>query len=101
VELYLYHPYMPHGMHKDNFNYMSLVRPILEYGAACWDPYTEGKINALDCVQRKAAKFANLTNISEWETLAEHRTIARLGAHCKAYTGEWAWKATGVSLQRP
>jgi len=21
--------------------YMSLVRPILEYGAACWDPYRE------------------------------------------------------------
>ena len=23
---------------------MSLVRPILEYGAACWDPYREGQI---------------------------------------------------------
>jgi hypothetical protein len=21
--------------------YMSLVRPILEYGAVCWDPYRE------------------------------------------------------------
>jgi len=28
--------------------YMSLVRPILEYGAAC--PYREGQINALDRV---------------------------------------------------
>jgi len=27
--------------------YMSLVRPILEYGAACWDPYREGQISAL------------------------------------------------------
>jgi hypothetical protein len=27
--------------------YMSLVRPILEYGAACWDPYREGQITAL------------------------------------------------------
>jgi len=26
--------------------YMSLVRPILEYGAACWDPYREGQITA-------------------------------------------------------
>jgi len=33
--------------------YTSLVRPILEYGAACWDPCTEGQINALDQVQRK------------------------------------------------
>jgi hypothetical protein len=30
--------------------YMSLVRPFLEYGAACWDPYREGQINALDRV---------------------------------------------------
>jgi len=31
----------------------SLVRPILEYGVACWDPCREGQINALDLVQRK------------------------------------------------
>jgi len=28
--------------------YMTLVRPILEYGAAYWDPYREGQIHALD-----------------------------------------------------
>ena len=32
--------------------YRSLVRPILEYGAACWDPYREGQIKALDRVQK-------------------------------------------------
>jgi len=37
--------------------YMFLVLPILEYGAACWDPYREGQISALDRVQKKAAKF--------------------------------------------
>jgi len=36
---------------------MSLVRPILEYGAACWDPYSEGQITALDRVQKKAANL--------------------------------------------
>jgi hypothetical protein len=51
--------------------YMSLVRPILEYGAACWDPYREGQIIALDRVQQKAAKFANYTTDSNWETLAQ------------------------------
>jgi hypothetical protein len=30
--------------------YVSLVRPIQEYGAFCWDPYREGQINALDRV---------------------------------------------------
>jgi hypothetical protein len=33
-----------------NLAYMSLVRPILEYGAACWDPHREGQISALDRV---------------------------------------------------
>ena len=33
--------------------YMSLVSPILEYGAACWDPYRDGQITALDRVQKK------------------------------------------------
>ena len=35
--------------------YLSLVRPILEYGATCWDPYREGQISALERVQKKAA----------------------------------------------
>jgi hypothetical protein len=38
--------------------YLPLVRPILEYGAACWDPYREGQISAIDRVQKKAAKFS-------------------------------------------
>jgi hypothetical protein len=38
--------------------YTSLVRPILEYGAVCWDAYREGQIKALDRVQKKASKFA-------------------------------------------
>jgi hypothetical protein len=81
--------------------YTSMVRPILEYGAACWDPYREGQINASDRVQKKAAKFANLTNASDWDTLAHRRTVARICALLKAYNGERAWKATGARLHRP
>ena len=58
--------------------YTSLVRPILDYGVACWDPCREGQINALDRVQKEAAEFANHTKDSDWETLAQRRTIARL-----------------------
>jgi len=50
--------------------YTSLVRPILEYGAACWDPYRDGQISAIDRVQKRAAKFAYHTNRPNWETLA-------------------------------
>jgi hypothetical protein len=80
------------------------VRPILEYGAVCWDPSREGQINALDRVQKKAAKFArghNHRNGSDWESLAQRRKTARLCALFKAYTGERAWKAIGERLQGP
>jgi hypothetical protein len=75
--------------------YTSLVRPILEYGAACWDPYRKGQINSLDRVLNMAAKFAHHRNDSNWETLTQRRKIARICALFKAYTGERAWKAIG------
>ena len=56
-----------------SLGYMSLVRPNLEYEAACWDPYREGQISALDRVQKKAAKFAHYTNSPNWETFASRR----------------------------
>jgi len=39
--------------------YTALVRPILEYGAVCLDPYREGQVSALNWVQKIAVKFAN------------------------------------------
>jgi len=81
--------------------YTTLVRPILEYGAACWDPYKEGQIHALDRVQKEAAKLAYHTNESSWETLSQHRKIPRMCALFKAYSGKRAWKAISDRLQRP
>jgi len=78
----------------------TLVCPILEYGAACWDPYRKGKIHALDRVQKKAAKYAYHTNESKWETLSQRRKISRICGLFKAHTGERAWKAIGDRLQR-
>jgi len=57
---------------------MSLVCSVIEYEAACWDPYREGQTNALDRVYKKAAKFANRTNDSVWKTWAQRRKIARV-----------------------
>jgi len=37
--------------------YTALVRPILEYGAVCWDPYREGQVRALNRMQKRAAKI--------------------------------------------
>jgi hypothetical protein len=67
--------------------YKSLVRPILKYGAACWDPYRECQIKVLDRVQNKAAKFVHHTEGLDWESLAQRRKIARMCALFKSYKG--------------
>ena len=59
-----------HMLKKGNNNntkrlaYTALVRPILEYGKLCWEPYREGQVSALSRVQTRAAKFANNTGCS-------------------------------------
>ena len=78
-----------------------MVRPILEYEAACWDPYREGQKRELDRGQRKAAKSAYHINIPEWETLESRKKIARIGALYKAFSGERAWMGIGNTLKRP
>jgi hypothetical protein len=67
---------------------MSLVRPILEHGSACWDPCRKGQINAFDQVQKKGAQFTNHMKDSDWETLAQCRTIACLCELHEAYSEE-------------
>jgi hypothetical protein len=64
-----------HILKKGNNNtkrlaYKALVRPILEYGAVCWDPYRECQVSTLNHMQNRAAKFAHNTNEAGWETLA-------------------------------
>jgi hypothetical protein len=78
-----------------------MVSPVLEYGAACWVPCREGQINALDRVQKKTAQFTNRTKESEWETLAQRRTIARLCSLFKTYYRERVWKDIRDRLRRP
>jgi hypothetical protein len=40
--------------------YLSLIRPLTEYGAVCWDSYRQNQIDALEYVQRRAAKFVRM-----------------------------------------
>ena len=61
-------------------------------------PYREGQVNALNRLQKRAAKFANNKNESGWETLAQRRLIVRICALFKAYTGGRSWKAIGDRL---
>ena len=79
----------------------SLVRPILEYGAAYWDPCTAGQINASDRVQMKPFNLLIIRRNATGKPLAKRSTIARLCALFKAYSLEWAWKDTRDRLRRP
>ena len=69
--------------------YNSLVRPITEYSAAVWDPYTQANIRSLEMVQRRAARWTlnryhNVSSVTEmldhlnWPTLQLRRSETRL-----------------------
>jgi hypothetical protein len=73
--------------------YTALVRPILEYGAVCWDPYREGHVSDLNRLQKRGVEFSNNINESGWKTSAQRRLIARICAFFKIFIGVRTWKA--------
>jgi len=81
--------------------YTSLVRPILEYGTAAWDPYRAKDINKLDMVQRRAARFVrrdyrqttsvlSLLDQLGWPSLSDRRLNNRLKIFGKTVAGRVA-----------
>ncbi|KAI8517018.1 phosphoinositide-3-kinase, regulatory subunit 4 [Branchiostoma belcheri] len=69
--------------------YKALVRPHLEYSATVWDPYTTKGIQAVEAVQRRAARVTlndyqrtssvtQMLNNLQWPLLSERRRKARL-----------------------
>lgn len=80
--------------HLKETAYKTFVRPIIEYASSVWDPYTQGNIDKLEMVQRRAARFvcnryrrtASVTEMIEslgWSTLQERRKVARLSMFFK------------------
>jgi hypothetical protein len=95
----IFHVIMP-VLKKGNSNtkrlaYMSLVRPMLEYGISCWDPYREGQTNALELVQKKSGPICKT-----YERFGLGKT-ARIRTLFKAYAGEEAWKSVEERLIGP
>jgi hypothetical protein len=76
------------------------VGPILEYGAECWDLYTEGHVIMSDPVQKQTAKFATRTNASVWETLAQGRKISLQRVHRGTRMERYRGQATRTILPK-
>ncbi len=80
--------------HKKSGLYPSLVRPLLEYCAPVWDPYTSDLIQQLEAGQRRAICFvkdynrkSSVTMLQQglqWSMLAHRRKIQRLTVFHKA-----------------
>ncbi|KAJ4426821.1 hypothetical protein ANN_26620 [Periplaneta americana] len=81
--------------------YKSLVRPVMEYGAACWDPYRLEHIKTLEKIKKRALKCCRKNSPFKWDTLTDRRTRIRLCALFKTYRGEHAWRETKKNRLQP
>ncbi|KAL8602911.1 hypothetical protein ACOMHN_062606 [Nucella lapillus] len=78
--------------------YKALVRPLLEYAASVWDPYTANEIEALEKIQRRAARWVvnrhrqtscvdTILDSLNWPPLQQRRKKARLETFYKLHHG--------------
>ncbi|KAJ4439256.1 hypothetical protein ANN_07376 [Periplaneta americana] len=89
--------------------YLTLVRPLMEYGTTCWDPYRICQINSLERIQYRAAKFVKGKREDEndtikelkWETLENRRRKTRITSLYRAHLGQKAWVDITAQLEKP
>ena len=69
--------------------YKTFVRPIVEYAATTWAPFTDTETSKIEMVQQRAARFVSneyrrTSSVTEmistlgWDTLQKRRDLARL-----------------------
>jgi hypothetical protein len=102
--------------------YLTMVRPMLEYGCMAWDPHLVKDIKELEKVQRRAARRVNgkwriwhqdevteeytydsVTDMVRqlgWEQLSERRRMVRLGIMHKIDRGNVGWSEMGNRISK-
>ena len=71
--------------------YFTMVRPINEYAAPVWNPYTQRNIGRIEMVQRRAARFvcgryhntSRMLQELKWPSLKRRQEILRLNLFYK------------------
>jgi hypothetical protein len=113
------------GMKKEvkSKAYLTLVRPLMEYGCSVWDPYKKNEIKEVEKVQRLAARrvtgkmkrFQVVENdkgevervierpsemVKElgWKTLESRRRWISLCNYFRALRGSGGWRALGEQI---
>jgi len=77
--------------------YLTIVRPIMEYTSSVWDPHQQCNIQAIEKIQRRAARWvmsdygrhssvSGMLQFLNWPTLESRRRISRLKAIYKKLT---------------
>ena len=99
--------------------YKCLIRPLLEYCGAVWDPHTINQREALESVQNKAVRYVvnqhrrwckktqrPCTSISswkaklQWEPLSLRRSRSSLRCLHKALAGHPAWSDIAEAISK-
>ena len=84
--------------------YLTIVRPIMEYASSVWDPHQQCDIQAVEKIQRRAARWvmsdysrhssvSSMLEFLNWPTLESRRRISRLQAIYKGIN-----KLSGLSI---
>ena len=90
--------------------YITLVRSVLEYSAPIWDPHLAKDIQALERIQRRAARFvksdyahtSSVTSMLEelgWKNLAHRRRDLRLALLFKVVNDQIAVPVDSINLE--
>ena len=69
--------------------YVTYIRPVVEYAAIAWNPYTQKNVNKIEMVQRRSARYvsgdynqsssvATMLSKLQWPSLASRRLQSRL-----------------------